>query len=172
MLFHPVAKQEHGSKTEKLSLALLFNATFLITGLSKKRKADSMNRFILILTLLMLAAAGCRKAADESNSLIGKWTFTEYYSSPGGPGQWQPVKPANQVIEFKEDGTFKSAKSFLSTATHYEIIDSANVKFTPAETPSGYWIMAYEIKSSALVMYAVNPACFEGCSYKFKRKSL
>jgi hypothetical protein len=125
--------------------------------------------FNLILLIFIL---GCKKSNLESigNSLTGKWVFTEYYIAPGGPGQWQPVTPPGQTIEFKPDGRFLSSL-FLKDATHFKILDSVTIKFQPVSTVSGYILMAYSIDTAAreLLMYPVNPFCIEGCSNKFKR---
>ncbi len=100
-----------------------------------------------------------------------KWTYIEYFFSIGGPGQWHPVTPSNQTIEFKTDGSFIPAGSFLKPATKFEIVDSVTIKFQPASTPSGYILMGYLIKAAEreLYLYPVNPACIEGCNNKFKR---
>jgi len=68
---------------------------------------------ILLLPLLLFAIA-CKKSVEPiENSLIGKWTYTEYYYSIGGPGEWHLVTPPKQAIEFKSDGTFIPSESFL-----------------------------------------------------------
>jgi hypothetical protein len=122
--------------------------------------------------IFLVFILGCRKSSLEpiENSLIGKWTYTEYYQSVGGPGQWQPVTPPGQTIEFKPDGRFLSSL-FLKDATHFKILDSVTIKFQPASTASGYILMAYSIDTAVreLLMYPVNPFCIEGCSNKFKR---
>ena len=92
-------------------------------------------------------------------------------SNIGGPGQWHPVSPANQTIEFKPGGSFISSESFLKTATKFEMVDSATIKFQPASTSSGYILMGFSINTAEeeLYMHPVNPACIEGCNNKFKR---
>ena len=121
----------------------------------------------------MVFITGCKKSNLEStgNILIGKWFFTEYYIAPGGPGQWQPVTPPGQMIEFKSNGRFISSESFLRGSNHFTTLDSVTIKFQPASTPSGYILMGYLIDTAAreLLMYPVNPSCIEGCEYKFKR---
>ena len=123
------------------------------------------------LVLLFLTVA-CKKSIEPiESSLIGKWTYTEYYISSGGPGEWRAVTPPNQTIEFKPDGTFIPSESFLKDANRFEILDSVTVKFQPVSTPSGFILMGYIIDTMEreLQMYPVNPMCIEGCSNKFTR---
>ena len=123
---------------------------------------------------LLLFAIACKKSVNKvnepiKNSLIGKWTYTESYVSPGGPTEWRPVSPPGQTIEFKDDGTFIPCESFLRNANHFEIVDSVTVKIQPA--PSGFVLMRYSIDTTKrqLLMSPTNPACIEGCTYKFER---
>ena len=131
-----------------------------------------MKKIQLLLLLLLLFATACKKSVEPiENSLIGKWTYTEYYISIGGPGEWRPVTPPKQTIEFRSDGTFIPSESFVKEANHFEILDSVTIKFQPASTSSGFILMGYSIDTLAreLQMYPVNPMCIEGCSNKFKR---
>jgi hypothetical protein len=128
---------------------------------------------ILYLLLVFLITA-CNKSANVNKepidkTLTGKWTYTEYFFSTGSPGSWHPVSPANQTIEFKADGTFMPAESFLKTANRFEMVDSVTIKFQPASTATGYILMGYQIKTAEreLYLYPVNPLCIEGCSNKF-----
>ena len=135
-----------------------------------------MNRNLSILLLFLVAIASCSRPVEKgkvfsTGSLLGKWEYTEYYISPGGRVEWQPVQPAGQIVEFNADGTFSSVASFSETFLNYEIIDSTTVKFTPASTPSGYVLMRYEINDSegTLLLHSIQPMCIEGCGHKFKR---
>jgi hypothetical protein len=122
---------------------------------------------------ILLFIIGCKKSDLEpiDKTLIGKWTYTEYYMSVGGPGEWRSVTPPKQTIEFRPDGTFIPSESFLKDANHFEILDSVTIKFQPASTSPGFILMGYSIDTIAreLQMYPVNPMCIEGCSNKFKR---
>ena len=135
-----------------------------------------IKRILFFALALLLFILGCKKlniAKSDPivNSVIGKWTYTEYFYSIGGAGQWHPIVPTDQTIEFKPDGSFISADSFLKGANQFNIIDSVTIKFQPASTPSGYILMGYLIKTPEreLYLYPVNPMCIEGCSNKFKR---
>ena len=104
-----------------------------------------MKKIQLLGLVLLFFTVACKKSIEPiENSLIGKWTYTEYYYSIGGPGEWHPVTP-KQTIEFKPDGTFIPSESFLKDANHFEILDSVTVKFQPASTPSGFILMRYSI---------------------------
>jgi hypothetical protein len=121
--------------------------------------------------LFSLFAVGCKKSVEPvDNSLIGKWSYVEYYYSIGGPGEWHDVSP-HETIEFKTDGSFIPSPSFLNNTNRFEIIDSATVKFEPASTSSGYILMGYQIKTTerTLYLYPVDPICIEGCNNKFTR---
>jgi len=129
---------------------------------------------ILSLLLLFFVIA-CQKSGNKiiepiENRLIDRWTYTGYYVSNGGPGEWRTVSP-RQTIEFKADGTFIPCQSFLKEANHYEILDSVTVKIEPASISSGYILMKYDIKPSerALYLSPADPMCIEGCSSKFER---
>jgi hypothetical protein len=125
---------------------------------------------------LLLFAIACKKSGTKvnepvGNSLIGKWTYTQYSYSIGGPRIWRQATPSGQSIEFKPEGRFIPCESFLKEATHFEIIDSVTVKIEPASTATGYFLMRYQIDTSGreLDMYPANPICIEGCGYKFER---
>jgi hypothetical protein len=133
-----------------------------------------MKKIQFLSLIFLVVIFGCRKSdklEPIENSVIGKWTYIEYFYSTGGPGQWHAVTPANQTIEFKSDGSFIPASSFLNGVTRFEMVDSVILKFKPASTPSGYILMGYFIKTlkRELHLYPVNPGCIEGCSSKFKR---
>ncbi len=136
-----------------------------------------MHRNLQIFFLFLVIVGGCGQHAEQgkvfsSGSLAGKWEYTEHYVSIGGPGKWQPVQPAGQIVDFKSDGTFSSVVSFSETFRKYEIIDSTTVKFTPASTASGFVLMRYELNGEGnLLLHPIEPMCIEGCSHKFKRKS-
>jgi hypothetical protein len=126
--------------------------------------------------LLLIVSAGCSKMTIDNtesieNAVAGKWTYTEYFYSTGSPGQWYPVTPANQTIEFKADGSFTGTASFLKEATHFVIVDSATIKFQPSTKPAGYTLMNYRVKTTGreLILSPLDPICIEGCSDKFKR---
>lgn len=131
-------------------------------------------QFLNLLFLLFVFA--CSKPDNINpqiieDSVLGKWYYTEYFSSTGGQGQWHPVTQPNQVVEFKPNGSFVPADAFLKDVRKFELVDSVTIKFQPASTPSGYLLMRYSLGMAGrdLYLYPVNPACIEGCGYKFSR---
>jgi hypothetical protein len=134
-----------------------------------------MKAIQMISLCLVIFYLGCSKPEVKfepaENSIVGKWTWMENFYSTGGPGQWHPVTPANQTIEFKSDGSFVSANSFLNGVTRYDLLDSVTIIFRPASAPSGYILMQYQINSYGRELYLqpADPRCVEGCSNKFRR---
>ena len=131
--------------------------------------------FYLILASIVLLAS-CGKTGNpvwqkSGKNIFGKWTYTDYYLSTGGPGEWQQVKPANQSIEFKTDGSFVATESFLKGATTYQILDSTRIRFQPTSTTSGFTLMGYSVEKEGkeLYLYPIDPICIEGCNNKFTR---
>lgn len=105
------------------------------------------------------------------HNILGKWIYKESGTSIGGPIIWQSAAPANQTIEFKQNGAFISAQGFLNGTNHYEKLDSVTLKFSPVANASGFIKMAYVIDSSSgqLNLWPVDPICIEGCGYRFVR---
>jgi len=154
---------------------LLRQTTFLYESLSNE-KTNSVKKLQFLAAFLLVFAVACKKSSNRiiepiENSLTGKWTYTEYYMSIGGPGDWHAVSPPKQTIEFKADGTFIPCESFCKEANHFEIIDSVTVKIEPSSISLGYVLMRYDIKPSERTLYLSpsNPICIEGCSSKFER---
>ena len=117
-----------------------------------------MNPASILFLVLILSVSGCRKssfrnASPIDNSLIARWTYVEYYFSSGGPGEWHPVQPANQEIEFRSDGSFIPTATFLNGVTRYEIVDSVTIKFLPFSRPSGFMLMGYKIDTTGRELY-------------------
>jgi hypothetical protein len=124
--------------------------------------------------LFMILQSSCSKPGiihktPIEKTVLGKWTYTENFYSAGGPGAWHAVTPANQTIEFKANGSFIPAPSFLNGANRFEMLDSVTIKFQPATTSSGFILMGYILDTAQreLYLYPVNPMCIEGCSSKF-----
>jgi len=158
----------------QLTANFFTNATVQQLALSVRKTKCMKSSFFI--GLLLLLATGCSKSPVENteaieNTVVGQWTYTEYFYSTGAPGQWYPVTPANQIIEFKADGSFTGTASFLKDATHFVIVDSTTIKFLPSTKPAGYALMNYRVKTAEreLILSPLDPICIEGCSDKFKR---
>jgi hypothetical protein len=135
-----------------------------------------MKYLILFNIGILLVLMGCEKRWDceqgpIEKTVIGKWKYTEYFASPGGVGSWRKVSPANQTIEFREDGRFVAAPSFMAGANRFEVVDSSLVKIWFAPGSSGQSLLRYRIDTLKRELY-LSPAdfiCIEGCSNKFIR---
>jgi hypothetical protein len=130
---------------------------------------------IILFALCLVNIISCKKGTEVpvNFNLTGKWIYKEYGYSIGGPMMWQTPSPANQYIEFKEDGTFIPSESFLKGATRYQQTDSITLQFSPAQTVTGVVKMGYVIDSVSgiLNLWPVEPACIEGCGNRFVRKN-
>jgi hypothetical protein len=128
---------------------------------------------LLLLSLLI----SCRKPhigkySDDDQYLVGKWLYTDQYKSIGGPGEWEPIKPPGQTIEFKKNGKFEGSETFFKEARRYEFVDSAQVKISPVSNSTGYIIMRYTLANNnrELQLHPYKPViCIEGCSSRFSR---
>ena len=138
-----------------------------------------MKQSSIVLFFAVLVLAGCGKEeegevinkGDGDTGLAGKWRYSEQFYSAGPPGSWTPVQPANQYIEFKDDGTFVSVPGFVSGANRYEIVDSITVKISPANTANGFITYQYQVSETGdqLILSPSDPICIEGCASKFVR---
>lgn len=130
---------------------------------------------IIFFALSLSCFISCKKGAvlPVDFDLKGKWLYKEYGYSIGGPMIWQAPLPANQYIEFKEDGTFVPAEGFLKGSSRYQKTDSITLQFSPVQTATGYAKMRCVIDSVSgiLHLWPVEPACIEGCSNRFVRKN-
>ena len=131
-----------------------------------------------IFIVLAVTITACKKSADNNNepidhNLTGKWIYTENGFSIGGPMIWRNAAPANQVIEFKANGTFIASNNFLSGVTSYEKLDNVTLKFKPVSLSPVYIKMRYTIDSAdgKLSLSLFEPLCIEGCADRFVRKT-
>ena len=129
-------------------------------------KQASLGCFIL--GMVSCSRPAYKLTQSSSGILLGKWIYMEHYFSTGGPGQWSPVQPVGQTVEFKEDGTFQSVPSFSGSFRRFEIIDSTKLRFTPAPIPSGFVSMEYKVDTAegTLLLRPIEPVCIEGCNHK------
>lgn len=171
----------------KLRLALLrwqltrvakyfsISATYINNPVSAIKNNCMKPLVIMLFTLIVTSVISCKKGNEVpvDFNLTGKWTYKEYGYSIGGPMIWEAPSPVNQAIEFKEDGTFIPAESFLKGTTRYQKSDSVTLQFSPAQTPTGFIKMGYAIDSVSgiLSLWPVDPACIEGCGNRFVRRN-
>jgi hypothetical protein len=137
-----------------------------------------MIRLLFLIIVAASLAAACQKSQDKNGIMIPgtltrSWIFTEQYYGNGGPGiQWQPANPANQVLEFKADGTLSTTIDIFAGVHNYTIIDSVTVKLTPASASTGISLLSYQIDTikGSMTLTPTLPLCFEGCAFRFKAK--
>jgi hypothetical protein len=128
-------------------------------------------RLLTIFSLLtIITTISCtRTVCDPENSsytLQGKWKFKEYYMDPGnGSGKWQPAPQGQTYVEFKTDGTLASDLPLFSNYPKYQHTDSTITVLAPVGT--NQFMIYYKIEGSTLEL---NPLCFEGCGFRFKRQ--
>jgi hypothetical protein len=124
---------------------------------------------------IALIILSCNKSSTALHTypgaLTGKWRFTEYYISPGGPGSWYPATPAGQWFNLNTNGTITSNMEEFKQATAYELPDSSTIKMLLPARPGGFKRYHYSIDTlqQVLVLSPLDPMCIEGCALKFKR---
>jgi hypothetical protein len=135
-------------------------------------------KYLLYGMVIMMFIAGvnsCKKSADITGkpagaSITGKWNYTAYYFSIGGPGSWQPVSGTNQWIELKENGSFSSNFAPFNYVVSYQLTDSIHIQFNKALGQDAllYRYALDTVKHELLLSDAIN-ICTEGCAQKFAR---
>ena len=123
-----------------------------------------MRKTLLFISLMATITISCSKS--NNTTFDGRWTFTEYYSSPGGPyGTWMAASqmfPGETYAEFHADGSIKTDVS-LFKARRYEIINADSVTFHYDNGSSRKW--RYELTSNTLILRS--DVCIESCAWKF-----
>jgi len=83
-----------------------------------KWKTNCVKKLQFLSLALLLFTIACEKSSNKiiepnENGLLGKWTYTEYYMSIGGPGEWHSVSPPKQTIELNRTEPLSLANHFL-----------------------------------------------------------
>ena len=130
---------------------------------------------MVLLAIFFAGIPGCKKSPLEEEtdvpvSVTGKWYYTAYFYSIGGPLIWQPVTTPNQYISLAANGNFSSNFSPFNTAKTYQFTDSTHIKIIPqgGQNPLLYFFKLDSI-NNALLLSPANPMCIEGCGQKFSR---
>jgi hypothetical protein len=129
-----------------------------------------MKLIVIFLILTIITTISCTPTICDpdtySYTLKGKWKFKEYYMDPGnGSGKWQPAPQGQTYVEFETDGTLASDLPLFLNYRKYQHTDSTVTLLAPVG--ANQFIMHYKIEGSTLEL---NPLCFEGCGYRFKRQ--
>lgn len=128
-------------------------------------KLASIFSVLMILTTLSCTHTVCDTDEGGPYNLQGKWKFKEFYVDPGnGSGKWQPAPSGQTYIEFKTDGTISSDLPLFTNSRYENPTDSS---FQMRNGGTYAYTIYYTIEGNRLEL---NPLCFEGCGYRFKRQ--
>lgn len=120
--------------------------------------------------ILFLFVAGCSKKNEVINDgLVGKWKFTETFSSPGGPGSWQQVPVSNQyIIDFSEDRKLSYSANFHgdSLFNRYSVREDTIFVSSTVNNKTDEWIYSFD-GQQLIIRFNVRIICFEGCASRF-----
>lgn len=129
-------------------------------------------RLYLLISFAALLWMACKKQGDatESTGLYGMWYYKEFYISPGTTWYWQPVKEFGKIVYFGEDGRYAS-NAICKEYEFFRLVDSNKILLTAGDNTIQPRVFLFELDSmqSTLALYPINPACIEGCGYKFSR---
>ena len=134
-----------------------------------------MIRFITII-ILTLAIVSCNKEtvpANSSGSISGKWRYTQYYYSIGGPPIYISTESTGQWIKFNNDGSFSGNVPKFANFKRYEMVNPSTIKFINPQQ-AGFRLFYLNLDSIHNLM-TLSPAdyiCIEGCGDIFKREGL
>ena len=119
--------------------------------------------------------AGAEIERTAGNNLTGKWRLIEQLMDIGdGRGAFTKVE-SDHMVEFFEDGTFKSSESLCRANKQAEPGTSGTVDFiksvlVPRECQQGetssMFELAYDLQQSNLI---INLFCIEPCALKFEK---
>ena len=123
--------------------------------------------------ILFIFITGCSKKEEHrliSDGLVGKWKFTEYFMSPGGPGSWNPVPvPDQYIINFNSDEKLDYSANFFganSGFNRYKL--SGNTIFVSSTNNNKTDEWRYSFDGSQLIInFNVRVICIEGCASRF-----
>lgn len=125
---------------------------------------------LLIIAAFLLMACKKSGSSTESTGIYGTWYYKEFYISPGAPSFWQPVRETGQIVYFRNDGRYAS-NSVYCEYENFKLVDSKKILLTARDNTIRSQVLLFELDSlqSTLILYPLNPACIEGCGYKFSR---
>ena len=120
-----------------------------------------------IALLLIIAIALCCSKSNHA-TILGNWTFTEYYHTPAYIGHWSPASqwyPDETYVEFQNDRTFSSDVAILGTGRYEIYKDTLTMSYSNGSKMK--WI--YGLSSKQLILWPINGPCIELCGWKFKK---
>lgn len=129
-------------------------------------------RLCLYLTFAAFMLIACKKSVSrlEPTGVYGTWYYKEFYISPGTPSYWQTVNQTDQIVYFGGDGRYAS-NAVYREYQNFKLVDSNKILLTKKDNTTRSQTLLFELDSlqSTLTLYPLNPACIEGCGYKFSR---
>lgn len=131
-----------------------------------------MKRKAIWLAAIVIALVSCSKDNSEpANSIVGKWRQTEVFSSPGGPGQWQPYNNG-LILTIHSDSTYTSTQQ--TSELHYFSTPGRIWKYPTDSTVTfrnglGDFRIRPQLTDHGKTMILWVFSCIEGCGDKFVR---
>ena len=131
-----------------------------------------MMKHLLYIFFCFVLISGCKKHGPEDrvsdHGLVGKWTLTETFMSPGAGGSWYPYNGAAPMnIEFTGTGEFICTSNFPRANMQYNRYTLSGSKVDVSSTNNSNtdtWTIHY-LDANRLDIAIL--ACFEGCDYRF-----
>jgi hypothetical protein len=134
-----------------------------------------MKRFIPIF-IITLAIISCNKdtmPVNSSGSIAGKWRYTQYYYSIGGPPIYVSTVNTGQWIKFNSDGSFSGNVPKFADFKRYEIVNPSTIKFiTPQQAGFRLYYLSLDSNHNSMTLSPADYICIEGCGDIFKREGL
>ena len=123
-----------------------------------------MKKILILLFVAGLGFAACKKDANTSGEIYGKWRLIATLQDPGdGSGKYEVVTGKPKVLVLSRSGQISG--DALPNLHSFEVLDSTRLAvYSEAnQNPITY---RYQLKSNSLTL---NPPCIEGCGFKFLR---
>ena len=122
-----------------------------------------MKKLPLLVFLVIITFASCKKSVPESTSLNGKWLSVASFTGIGSADtKWMTI-PLNErtILTLHENGTVSGDKVYANyTITDERILIFKSADHTEYET-------FYTVNNNELTLNSTR--CIEGCAIKYKR---
>lgn len=132
-----------------------------------------MKKFIYLQVLLFSIISCSKNEPNPTNSdkIIGKWQFSEFFGGDGGNNpSWSEI-PNGYTIEFLENGKFISNRfnecsiGTYSLSTNNELL----LDYNCTDFQNNYKEKIMNLTNAELIIRPTDSQCDEGCDYKFKK---
>ncbi|WP_445730886.1 hypothetical protein [Mariniflexile sp.] len=142
-----------------------------------------MKNLVLIL-ILMIAISSCSQSDENKpikNSIVGSWQLIERTANNanGTPNEWEQIEDG-YIITFNQDSTYESEISpsecneidnssyFVQNQSEENILEINITCINPNMVFESKYSYSFE-SANHLVMIPIEPACDEGCSFKYRK---